>query len=90
MKTYRKPLVVAAVVFVVCLCWLFVGIRVDPEFGEYSPFLKPWPTTKMVFRSPIGMTDRTLCDLTPEQQYEQVMYDVYVDNSLGSIFGPRR
>ena len=57
---------------------LFVGIKVDEEFGEKDLFLKHRPTWKWKFYSSIGMSDLKLKDLSKEKQVEEKYYEEFV------------
>ena len=56
--------------------WL--GVYIHDEFFEKHLFIKHRPTWKWKFYSPIGMSDKTMDDLSPEQQVEQRLFDEFV------------
>jgi hypothetical protein len=62
------------------MTWLFVGVSYDDEFFEPTLFTKYKPTFKIKFYSPIGMSDLTLKDLSPDQQLEENTFQEFVAN----------
>ena len=59
--------------------WLCIGIVQDPEFKDgYSLFWKEHPTFKISFRSPVGMSDLRLEDLSLEDQAAERDFRYYV------------
>jgi hypothetical protein len=68
------------------LSWLFVGIKKDDEFGEFSLFLKYKPTTQIYFASPLGMQD--MPENYPLNLREQeAVYDDFVNTKHYSQHG---
>ncbi|MCP4438437.1 MAG: hypothetical protein GY810_05790 [Aureispira sp.] len=61
---------------------LFIGVKEHPEFNEYFVFLKYKPTFKVMFRTPIGDSDKKLEDLSPELQKEELAYNEYAKTAL--------
>ncbi len=59
---------------------LNVGLYLHDEFLEKDLFIKHRLSWKWKFYSPIGMSDQKLQDLTPEKQYEQLMFNEFVKN----------
>jgi hypothetical protein len=64
---------------------LNTGLYRDDEFHDLSIFLKHRPTFKAYFYSPIGMSDRTLEDLSPGQQGEMIAFNEFV-RGTGILF----
>jgi hypothetical protein len=59
--------------------WLWIGIVQDAEFkDEYSLFWKERPTFKIWFRSPVGMSDLRIEDLSRDDQIAERDYRYYV------------
>ena len=54
--------------------FLWLGVGEDPEFFNYSPFVKTRPCPKFVFHSPVGMQNTKSAKLTKKQKYEEYMY----------------
>jgi len=65
-------------IFSLLITILFTGVFRDDEFYEPYIFLKHRPTFKLLFISPIGMSDKTLDDLSPEMQNEELMFEEFV------------
>jgi hypothetical protein len=68
----------AAVVILLVLGRLFLGVYQHDEFGDDVLFVKHRPVWKWYFRSPIGMSDRTLEELPPAAQLEQRYFNEFV------------
>ena len=64
---------------------LNTGFYRDDEFYDLSIFFKHRPTIKTYFYSPIGMSDKTLEDLSPGQQNELVAFNEFVRDT-GILF----
>ncbi|RZL39513.1 MAG: hypothetical protein EOO96_00445 [Pedobacter sp.] len=64
--------------FMLLACWLFVGIKVDDEFGDLSVFFKYRPTFQVYFRSPLGMQDMPT-DYPTELVLKEAIYDDFVN-----------
>ncbi|TDQ08295.1 hypothetical protein [Pedobacter metabolipauper] len=58
--------------------WLFMGVKVDDEFGDRSVFLKYRPSFQVWFKSPLGMQDLPK-DYPPELKAEEETYDEFVN-----------
>jgi hypothetical protein len=54
------------------LTWFFIGISADREFGDKSFFLKKTPNLKVKYYSPLGESDASLQDLSPDLQKEEM------------------
>lgn len=68
-------------IFSLLITVLFTGVFRDDEFYEPYIFLKHRPTFKLLFVSPTGMSDKTMEDLSPEMQKEELMFDEFVIQS---------
>lgn len=60
---------------------LWIGVYSDAEFGENWLFVKHKPTLKWRFYSPLGMSDKTLKNLTTKQQKEEILYQEFIENN---------
>lgn len=67
-----------ATIFVLLACWLFVGVKVDDEFGDMSAFFKYRPTFQVYFKSPLGMQDMPE-SYPAELVLEEAIYDDFVN-----------
>jgi len=56
------------------------GVYEHHEFSNRSLFIKHRPTWKWYFYSPIGISDKSLEDLTEEQKREQLYFNEFVRN----------
>ena len=70
--------VLGAYLGMVTLIWLWIGIVKDPEFSENGLFVKHAPTFKVIFYTPLGMSDKTIEDLPNEEKQEELDYQKYV------------
>lgn len=61
---------------------LFCGVFEHDEFGDDVYFIKHKPTWKWRFRSPQGMSDLKIDQMTPAQQEEQILFDEFVGNRI--------
>jgi hypothetical protein len=62
------------------MTWLFVGVSYHDEFFEPTLFTKYKPTFKVKFNSPIGMSDLTFENLSPDRQLEENAFQEFVKN----------
>ncbi|KDM93349.1 hypothetical protein [Photobacterium galatheae] len=70
MKTSVSLLIVTTI-------FLWFGIKEDPEFFSYAPFIKTRPCPKFIFYSPVGMQDPEDVHLTEKEKYEEFMFEQY-------------
>lgn len=61
---------------------LFCGVFEHDEFGDDVYFIKHKPTWKWRFRSPQGMSDLKIDQMTPAQQEEQILFDEFVGGRI--------
>ncbi|WP_210464666.1 hypothetical protein [Rufibacter roseolus] len=59
---------------------LWLGLYHHDEFAETHLFLKHRPTLKWTFYSPLGMSDLTMKDLTPQEQEEQRLFEEFISS----------
>ena len=74
----KKVLIGTLTITFILLFRLFVGMKVDDEFGERDLFLKHRPTWKWKFYSPIRMSDLKIEDLSKEKQIEEKYYEEFI------------
>jgi len=60
----------------------FCGVFEHDEFGDDVYFIKHKPTWKWRFRSPQGMSDLKIDQMTPAQQEEQLLFDEFVGGRI--------
>lgn len=68
----------AFVIIVTLSCRLFLGVYQHDEFTEEYLFIKHRPVWQWYFRTPIGMSDLTLDDLSEDRQWEEMRYDEFI------------
>ena len=68
--------------FIVLIIFLrfWVGVYADAEIGEKWLFIKYKPTWKWYFYSPLGMSDKTITDLNPVLQKEEILFQKYTNH----------
>jgi hypothetical protein len=55
-----------------------IGIKHHPEYNERTVIVKHRPSLDFVFHSPIGDSDKTLEDLSPEEKEAELLYQTYI------------
>lgn len=79
----KKQKITLTIAFSLCITIrLFCGVFEHDEFGDDVYFIKYKPTWKWRFRSPQGMSDLKIDQMTPAQQEEQILFDEFVGGRI--------
>lgn len=78
MKTRTIGLILFIIIFAGIFIRLFAGVYIHDEFGETHFFIKHRPIWKWIFRSPVGLSDLKIEDLTKDDQKEQILFDEFI------------
>lgn len=76
----KKIVLISIGIVLVILARLWLGVYHHDEFAETHLFLKHRPTWKWTFYSPIGMSDKTVDDLSKEQKEEQLLFEEFISS----------
>ena len=71
-------LIFSLFILTVVVSRLWLGVYIHDEFFETHLFVKHRPIWKWKFYSPIGMSDKTMDDLSLKEQEEQKLFDEFV------------
>ena len=74
----KKIFLATLIVSISLMVRLFCGVYHHDEFFETHFFIKHRPVWKWSFRSPLGMSDMTMEDLSKQQQIEQQYFNEFV------------
>ncbi|KAA3438396.1 hypothetical protein [Rufibacter hautae] len=75
MKRRMIPVLILILLGLAFRLWL--GLYHHDEFAETHLFLKHRPIWKWIFYTPLGLSDLTMKDLSPEEQEEQRLFEEF-------------
>jgi hypothetical protein len=78
----KIKIIILLSLFLILIIRFFCGVFENDEFGDDVFFIKHKPTWKWKFYSPRGMGDVKMNQMSIEQQYEQKMFNEFVDKRI--------
>jgi hypothetical protein len=84
MRYFSSNLWPALALLTLVVGWAWLGIYEEREFATHHLFLRHRPSSRFLFRAPVGESDRPVTDLEPGEQAEEKLYREFVESGNGS------